>query len=551
MSIKNKILIPLIGALLLGFLISGLVAWQAISQNSYVTEIVHETLEETRLASELEQKFNHSSQFLQRVTSSTDFVEQEVIKANFDKSFAPIGKLIAEMDKKDISEKFSSTIAALKKEHASWLKNVQLLLGLSQGSNIPTTELMNRHEKAMISLIQQTRQVISDQTNQSLNIASSAMQSSMMWSLLISLILVIVGVVVSMRIVNNLTRPLVKLVDLAERLNSGETDIEFAGLERTDEVGAVSRAIASFKDNVFKKGELEKSADEEKQRQLNRQKEVEALIAEFQGQSDKILASVSVKMEQMEEAAMSLSNLTHSTSDKSQNASEASGLASSNVQAAAQATDEISKSINEIVAKVTQTSDFVQKATNMAHTTNEEVKGLSSATDKIGSISSLIQDIAEQTNLLALNATIEAARAGEAGKGFAVVAQEVKSLATQTAQATADISEQIEMIQKASHNTAGAIEEIVDTMNDVNTHASSINEEMNIQAKSIYDISASVSRASDGTKDVTQNISIVTKAAEETNKTADGVTLLTRETSKEASELNNIVSQFLSRVVNS
>ncbi len=66
-------------------------------------------------------------------------------------------------------------------------------------------------------------------------------------------------------------------------------------------------------------------------------------------------------------------------------------------------------------------------------------------------------DIAGQTNLLALNATIEAARAGEAARAFAVVASEVKNLAGQTAQATEDISRQIQAIQTSSEEAAEAI----------------------------------------------------------------------------------------------
>ena len=61
-----------------------------------------------------------------------------------------------------------------------------------------------------------------------------------------------------------------------------------------------------------------------------------------------------------------------------------------------------------------------------------------------------ITEISEQTNLLALNATIEAVRAGEAGKGFAVVANEIKDLAKQTPEATADIKAKISKIQAAT-----------------------------------------------------------------------------------------------------
>ncbi len=85
---------------------------------------------------------------------------------------------------------------------------------------------------------------------------------------------------------------------------------------------------------------------------------------------------------------------------------------------------------------------------------------LSRAAPEIGDVVKLITAIAEQTNLLALNATIEAARAGDAGRGFAVVASEVKSLASQTAKATEEISNHIAGMQEATRESVAAIKEI-------------------------------------------------------------------------------------------
>ncbi len=122
------------------------------------------------------------------------------------------------------------------------------------------------------------------------------------------------------------------------------------------------------------------------------------------------------------------------TSQRAESAVQAFNEASTNVETAALAADELSRSIAEISRQLSHTSSIVGLATREARDTDNEIAGLAAGAQKIGDVVKLIRTIAGQTNLLALNATIEAARAGEAGRGFAVVASEVKSLAVQTAQ---------------------------------------------------------------------------------------------------------------------
>lgn len=102
----------------------------------------------------------------------------------------------------------------------------------------------------------------------------------------------------------------------------------------------------------------------------------------------------------------------------------------------------------------------------------EIVGNLREASKEIGEVTNVIKQIARQINLLALNASIEAARAGEAGLGFAVVAEEVKSLAGDTAGATTDIQKQVETNQAATENVLAAIERIWQTVREENTSSS-------------------------------------------------------------------------------
>ena len=125
--------------------------------------------------------------------------------------------------------------------------------------------------------------------------------------------------------------------------------------------------------------------------------------------------------------------------------------------------------------------------------------------------------------MLALNATIEAARAGEAGKGFAVVATEVKNLATQTANATEEISHQMDGMQSVTDETVKVISAIQEIIDQIGENAHSIADAVGTQRMSTLEISENARQVAVGTSQVTENISGVSDAILETGAVAEQV----------------------------
>lgn len=253
-----------------------------------------------------------------------------------------------------------------------------------------------------------------------------------------------------------------------------------------------------------------------------------------------IAASTQLQSTSEASSAMAAQSVTRA-GDVSNGATEAS----SNVLTVAGAAEELSASIAEISRQVGDAVSISGQAVEEADATNRTVTELSHSSEKIGEIVRVITDIAEQTNLLALNASIEAARAGDAGRGFAVVASEVKELATQTANATQQIAQQINDIQNESGGAAKAIERISHTisrMNEINRAIAAATEEQN---EATREIAQSVQYASSATQQVTEAIAGVTEAAVDAGHAASDVLAASTDIRSRAEGLQQQVQQFL------
>ena len=176
----------------------------------------------------------------------------------------------------------------------------------------------------------------------------------------------------------------------------------------------------------------------------------------------------------------------------------------------ASATEELAASLSDITGRVNQSAQAATQASKNAGITAEIVESLVGSVGRISNVLQLIDGIAAQTNLLALNATIEAARAGEAGKGFAVVANEVKQLASQSAQATREIADQISSVQQEAQRAVDAIRDITEVVNNAQDIASNIAEAVAQQDGATQEIAQRANTVSDQTSHVATVIETMT-----------------------------------------
>ena len=348
------------------------------------------------------------------------------------------------------------------------------------------------------------------------------------------------------RIIERSLAPIKLITDEAAKLEAGDLNIHI-DIQSEDELGRLSQAfnhISATVSNYVKdiSEQLSQMADNNMDITITQN-----YIGDFipiQVSIEKISQSLNDTLHQIVLSADEVSASSESVSSGAQGLSDGVKEQAAAIEQLATSIESLSKDVAANANDAQSANVTVSEVGQYIEESNREMENLIHAmsdirysSDEIEKIVKTIEDIASQTNLLSLNASIEAARAGDAGKGFAVVANEIRKLATKSAEAVNQTTALIESSQKAvangmeiTDNTAKSLVAVVKGSEEV---LSSMDK---------------ISNASQNQKVVleqlTQNIDLISNVVQSNASSAQNSAMTSVELSSQSKRLHDLVNAF-------
>ncbi|UGV27829.1 chemotaxis protein [Rhodopseudomonas boonkerdii] len=275
-------------------------------------------------------------------------------------------------------------------------------------------------------------------------------------------------------------------------------------------------------------------------------------IVHFEKQTSELEAAVGGIVSALDSGAAEMSGTAgnlrtgaSSTLSRVTSVAAASEQAAANMQSVASATARLSSSASEVGADVNRSAAIAGRAVERVADAAGNVDTLRHVATRISEVVTSINAIASQTNLLALNATIEAARAGDAGRGFAVVAHEVKALATQTANFTAEIEKEIGQVQSATDKVSASISEIGTVIAEVNEITGKVAGASEAQSSATADIARNIDEAFVVVREISTNIQSLAETARDTEQLATSTMEASDDLSSQSGLLTRKIRSYL------
>ena len=247
-------------------------------------------------------------------------------------------------------------------------------------------------------------------------------------------------------------------------------------------------------------------------------------------------------------SAEGLNELAQQAKIQSVSVAAVSEQTASMVQSASTAGEKLKRTIVDVETDAKQSSRLVEGAVKEVIHTNSTIDEMAVVATEINDVTDLISRIAGQTNLLALNATIEASRAGNAGRGFAIVAQEVKTLAEQTANATRNITKRVEAIQNVTRRSVDAIQGISRTINEIDRVSARIASSVGLQTDAAQEITIYLTSAIGNVIDVNSAITNVESVGAKTAQAAELLTSASASVTSQAKTIHEQVRAFTEEI---
>ncbi|MDR1193028.1 MAG: methyl-accepting chemotaxis protein [Peptococcaceae bacterium] len=334
--------------------------------------------------------------------------------------------------------------------------------------------------------------------------------------------------------------PISRLAEAAEKLSLGNVDVDVA-YDSKDEVGDLSQSFQKMADAIREQAKvLLRIADSDYTVNIGVRSEnddVNRAINTMLDSNNSLISNIRTSSQQVSTASKQMS-------DGAQN------LASGSTQQAA-TIEEFSASITEVQNQSEENTRMAQEAFQDVQRSEELMKQsmvsmermtqamrqIDDSSQNIAKIIKVIDDIAFQTNILALNAAVEAARAGQYGKGFAVVAEEVRNLASKSAEAAKETSALIAA-------STGKVSEGNAIVAETNESLKAVAEIAGKTAASMGNIQESSRRQSVSITEITSGIGQLSSVVQENSATAEESAASAQEMSAQAEMLNGIVTRF-------